>query len=593
MPNLDNEPTAEITTEVIRRQVETILVSPVFSGSPRLREFLRFTVDETLNGRGELLKEWVIGTRVYQRPVEFNPSIDSIVRVEASRLRSKLKAYYASAGAADAVVITVPKGGYVPAWTRTVPPETEPQKAAFVPWRIRSRWLWLAATALAVALPLYVTKDGEPAAMGPTRPVVLLDGEERNPAISPDGKQLAFVRLGVAEPGIYISDLRGGRLRLAWTGADIGRLAWAPDGKGIAFVTGTGGRGRIALLDLGTGDAVPLVEFDGDHFSWSADGAFLFVSHAQEIGRAPSLFSIRMRDRRWERLTTSAGQDGDRFPTVSPDGKLLAFFRGSSFRSEIYVMRLNDASQLTLVASNISFPSGIAWTPGRHSLTYSALNGTVMALWEASVDDSPARPPVVVNSGSGAANPASWQRGKEAVLVFEQADYDLNLYQLTLESRSAGASAFNPSTKIDVNPALSPDGSQVAFSSARSGEMRIWVAPVSGGDAAPVTSLRATRVGSPRWSPDGRWIAFDALIDGNRDVYVVGAQGGPQRRITDSPSEEGRPSWSRDGKFVYFMSDRSGTSQIYRVNGNGGEIVQVTRGGGYEAFETSDGASVI
>jgi len=588
LPNLDNaELTAEVAPEMVRRQLAKVLDSPVFASSPRLQQFLRFAVEETLNGRGSELKEWVIGTRVYNRSTDFNPSSDSIVRVEASRLRAKLRAYYAGQGVADAVVISVPLGGYVPAWTIT-PQGLAPRQAS------SRKWQWLAAGALAaVALVGYSLYDGSGGGAGPVRPVIQLDGEERNPAISPDGKQLAFVRLGVAEPGLYISDLGGGAIRRAWPGTDIGRLAWTPDGRGIAFASTNGPQSQIALLDIRTGDAPRIVTINGGHFAWSADGEFLIVSHAQEPGQPSSLFSIRMRDRQWERLTTSTGQDGDRFPAVSPDGKSLAFFRGSSFRSELYVMGLQSPSQPKLAVSDVSFPSGLAWTPGRRSLTYSALNGTVPGLWEAAVDESPGQPPVAVHSSPGAVNPVSWQRGKTGVLVFEHSEYDLNLYQRRLDSENIPATRLSPSTKIDLNPALSPDGERVAFSSTRSGKMAIWVAPVQGGDAVPITSIEATRVGSPRWSPDGQWIAFDALIKGNRDVYIVGSHGGPQRRITESQAEEGRPSWSRDGKFVYFLSDRSGMAQIHRVDVRGGEVAQITRGGGYEAFETRDGASVV
>src|SRR5262249_46928126 len=94
-------------------QLERLRRSPLFSGCNRLMEFLRFVVDETLAGRGKTLKESVIGHRVYRRDPLYDPRIDSTVRVEARRLRSKLQEFYAGDGRLDPVVITVPTGGYV------------------------------------------------------------------------------------------------------------------------------------------------------------------------------------------------------------------------------------------------------------------------------------------------------------------------------------------------------------------------------------------------------------------------------------------------------------------------------------------------
>jgi len=100
--------------------LERILASAKFSRG-RLGEFLRFVVEETLAGRGENLKESVIGVEVFQRGADFDPRIDPIVRVEARRLRQRLEEYYRDEGAGDAVRITLPKGGYVPVFESAAP----------------------------------------------------------------------------------------------------------------------------------------------------------------------------------------------------------------------------------------------------------------------------------------------------------------------------------------------------------------------------------------------------------------------------------------------------------------------------------------
>ncbi len=103
-----------IHKESILDELSRILDSPMFTQSERLGRFLRFTVEKTLAGEAETLKEYLIGTQVYERKPSYNPGDDSIVRSEARRLRSKLKEYYESDGKQNPVLIRYRPGSYVP-----------------------------------------------------------------------------------------------------------------------------------------------------------------------------------------------------------------------------------------------------------------------------------------------------------------------------------------------------------------------------------------------------------------------------------------------------------------------------------------------
>ena len=102
----------------VRRQLDRLLASAGFANAGRMSRFLKFVVDRSLAGEGERLKEYVIGVEVFDRDATYDPRLDSIVRVEAARLRSKLAEYYAGEGRDDAVVLSLPKGGYAPIVTR-------------------------------------------------------------------------------------------------------------------------------------------------------------------------------------------------------------------------------------------------------------------------------------------------------------------------------------------------------------------------------------------------------------------------------------------------------------------------------------------
>jgi TolB-like protein/Tfp pilus assembly protein PilF len=104
----------QLSAESIRTQLRKILSSRIFARSERLARFLTFTVEQTLAGRGEELKEFVIGVEVFDKNEKYDPRMDPIVRVEARRLREKLRKYYESEGFADPIQIEFPTGGYAP-----------------------------------------------------------------------------------------------------------------------------------------------------------------------------------------------------------------------------------------------------------------------------------------------------------------------------------------------------------------------------------------------------------------------------------------------------------------------------------------------
>ncbi len=133
---------ASPSPDQIRAQVDKILASRLFARSERLCRFLRFCVDQTLDEKSDQLKEQLVGVEVFDRKGDYDPRTDPIVRVEARRLRSKLKAYYTSSGRSDCLLIELPKGAYVPCFrmrsvgqpaTQQVRPQPIPSSSAEEP----------------------------------------------------------------------------------------------------------------------------------------------------------------------------------------------------------------------------------------------------------------------------------------------------------------------------------------------------------------------------------------------------------------------------------------------------------------------------
>ena len=146
------------------------------------------------------------------------------------------------------------------------------------------------------------------------------------------------------------------------------------------------------------------------------------------------------------------------------------------------------------------------------------------------------------------------------------------------------AGLFISSTQLDGFPAYSPDGSRIAFFSARSGQGELWVADGNGSDLQMLTSMG--KVEPPRWSPDGKSIVF--AREGK--IYRVDSAGGIPKEVVLAPSVKAtEPSYSHDGRWIYFASDSTGRSEVWRVSTVTGEAVQVTKNGGALPAESPDG----
>ena len=121
-PRVKKGGAAGVPVESVQAELERILHSETFAHAERLSRFLRFTVEHTIQGKADQFKEYLLGVTVFDRGESFDPRLDPVVRVEAHRLRSKLKQYYENEGRDDPVRIEFPKGGYVPVFKSRAAP---------------------------------------------------------------------------------------------------------------------------------------------------------------------------------------------------------------------------------------------------------------------------------------------------------------------------------------------------------------------------------------------------------------------------------------------------------------------------------------
>jgi len=199
--------------KAVREELDRLLESEQFQQARRRQRFLEYIVTETLDGRGDRLKGYTIAREVFDRPEEFDPNTDPIVRMEAARLRDRLREYYEGDGRDDPVRIELPKGTYTPqiAFAPVVdrPPKDRNRAVAEVtnrePLQLRSWGQWRIVASVAALVTLLAAAAVWFAASELRPPEKLLEGE---PSLSdvPAVAVLPFINLSGDPKQDYFSD---------------------------------------------------------------------------------------------------------------------------------------------------------------------------------------------------------------------------------------------------------------------------------------------------------------------------------------------------------------------------------------------------
>lgn len=608
---------SSLRSSLIWTELEKIIHSEVFARADRLCLFLRFIVETSLRDQSEPLKETLIGVQVYGRPLGYDPKAEPIVRTEARRLRLKLEEYYAGPGQEDRVVITVPRGGYTPQFE--IRPEAPPQLVVLPePRKPRGPFPLGPGTAWAVALLIGTCLGASWLWLAYSRklpmpphaiPVTRYPGFEFQPSVSRDGKRVAFVWNGTENNyNIYVKNLDSGDpLRLTTDPAYDVNPAWSPDGRSIAFlrlfpdstkqilvVPAAGGPERLlcqthAVQPAWVQDASVLNRLPGP--AWSPDGQFLAVSDRSNSQEPDSLYLVSVQTGEKKRVTfPKTTEVGDYYPAFSPDGRNLAFVRVSNQRlsSDLYIkpLRSGDARRITFDSKVIS---GLTWVSDDR-LVFSSNRLGDSLLWNVSLRGG--APETVGGTGRDVGHPTASADGR--TLVYAEHFRNTNAWRVPIGVRPAeSATKLIASSTSNDSAQYSPDGKRIVFVSDRSGVPELLLCNADGSHPVSLFTGNGLPVGTPRWSPDSQQIVFDTVKKGRSVIEVVDTRNDKSRSVASGSSDYMMPSWSQDGRFFYFVSPTgSETVQIWKQPLTGGPAIQMTKEGGGEASESPDGRTL-
>ncbi|HKA36962.1 MAG TPA: winged helix-turn-helix domain-containing protein [Thermoanaerobaculia bacterium] len=519
-----------------------------------------------------------------------------------TRAIAELRRVFDDSAAAPRVIETIRKSGYrlllspQPAGEAPAPPEPSPTEARSSPVTalVVLTAAILAAAVTTAAILLWSRRASPARPPMRIRPLTSLPGNQRDPAISPDGTRVAFVWNG-GSGGAYslyvqLVDSESPLRLTREPGVEDRVPAWSPDGQKIAFTrSASAGCAILIVASLGGSERSlgPCGDRDYRRLAWSPDGGWLAFAGRDDSSRLRiALMGVETGSRR---AVTSPPEGilGDSSPAFSPDGKKLAFTRNiTEGVSDVYTAGLDGGGEKRLTFDNRD-TMGVGWAADGESLVFSSSRAGIYSLWR--VAASGGEPSFVAGGGVKIKHPSS-ARGRDSI-AFENWLYELNLWSVSTDG-GAPRALTQTTDQWNFQPAVSPDGRRVAFVSTRSGSEEIWVADSDGSSARRLTSLGGARLESPDWSPDGRRIVFSARRPARADLWAVTADGGTPEQLTSGPGDSLAPSWSRDGKSVYFASPRNGSWEVWRLSLADKRAAAVTSGGGYRARAGPDGRTL-
>ena len=433
-------------------------------------------------------------------------------------------------------------------------------------------------------------------------PVTNAPGLIWDPALSPDGRVVAYFRAGPGEmqPALYVS-LVGSDNPLQITAPRsgfAGGISWSPDGRVIAFARCDGKNSRNGAVYLapalgGTERKLTNVgcEYNGPSpLAWSADGErILMVDRCSASGPfGLVVFSLTTGEKQCLTDVGPPSFERRHALSLSPDGNTVAFIPAIDSSCEIYTVPLSGGTPQRVVKDEDTCDS-LMWTPDGRSIVISSERSTQPSLWRVSSTGGEMQrettfPALGVFSKDGRRLIYCEPTTTEPFAIWRA---DLNSAGGEVVSNRKLISTQFPESEAQP----SPDGTRVVWQSGRRGTAEIWVSDATGEHPLPLTHLNQY-AGTPRWSPDGKWISFDSWSNKEVQIYIVDSEGRNVRAITHGAYPNVVSSWSRDGKWIYFSSKRTGRMEVWKHSIESGEELQVTKDGGFNAHESNDGQSV-
>ena len=464
--------------------------------------------------------------------------------------------------------------------------------------RGRGRGLLLALPLLAVGLAAgfglaVLVRRPAPLPEPVRQTTITFSGDDLAPSASPDGRMIAFASQRDGRLRIWIKQFPGGGEQVLTEGPD-NQPRFAPDGASVLFVRSEGTTSSLYRQALIGGEPRKVVPEAGQG-DWSPDGTrVVFVRTTTNQGIREERVGIADARDGTETILLSSDRNlyGVRW---SPDGKTLICTASSTTgNTDDYELFLIDAATGTLTRRQLGGVGGIISAPvfdGDSRAVLLGISGSIMG-------DQGATASRVVRYqlDSGLSEPLFWTEHifpnigirsggvrmdivAPGTVVFDAAPIHENLLLFALDSTpgSPPARLLTRGNGRDRQPAWSPDGRSILFSSGRSGNLDLWLLDVATGALRQVTDDGA-QDWDPGWAPDGRSIVWSSNRSGNLEIWAAGVDGSHARQVSGDGIDAENPVYTPDGQWIVYWSANPDKQGIWKIRADGSDAVQLAAG---------------
>jgi eukaryotic-like serine/threonine-protein kinase len=414
-------------------------------------------------------------------------------------------------------------------------------------------------------------------------------GLEESPALSPDGKALAFTADLAGNRQLWVRLLAGGApLQVTHDKADHQFPRWSPDSAWLIYfspATEPNGQGQIWEVPALGGPARPLVSsFTGGDLSHDGKSIAYFRPSRGQVELA-----VADRDGSNSRaLTRLSTETGPKFSYSdlhwSPDDHWLGFQKGRVFNYDIFYVPVSGGEPKKITQDSNPL-SGFAWLPDSSGIVYSSSRGDTilylptMNLWSVGMDGSRLRQLTFGETSYVAPDVDS--KGN-VVASRWRAQFDIWKFPTTdnAQENVVRGTQITHQTGVVQTPSVGASDQEIAYLSDSGGHGNIWILDMQAGRSRQITFEQDSRVGLgvPVWSPDGARIAYvsRSRTGWNVDLWVVSPDGRNAHKVS---AGGGWASWSPDSRWLYFSEPNSaGEFSLKKLSSEGGNAVEIREG---------------
>jgi Tol biopolymer transport system component/DNA-binding winged helix-turn-helix (wHTH) protein len=394
-------------------------------------------------------------------------------------------------------------------------------------------------------------------------------------SVSPDGRQLAFIRRGAHS--LILSNIDGGserELRSRRSPQEYGVVApaWSPDGSKLVVAAGSE-QLNLLTVDVSTGEEIEAPTAQWRNITkalWTPNGKHLIFSARANDEPSSQLWMLAYPDGPVRRLTNDL--EGYFWISLSADGRKLVT-RQQRIISHLWLLPncdLRKARQLTFGERGLDGYTGLAWTPDG-KIVFSAFAGASTDLYSMNPDGSD-RVQLTANAGRDNAYPVISSDGRHIVFTSNRAG-SRQIWRMDIDGRNQKQLTVGAGQKDSAQfAALSPDGREVFFIKRGDGPAAIWKVSIDGGTPVPVSHLTgATAEGFLSISPDGKWLAYQHVSTSQQPreghtlrIGVLPTDGAAEPKLFDLSARRSITQWSADSAAFDYATGTFNSSSLWR-----------------------------